>query len=76
MYVLVTTMVGIHYEQIKQKQLEIEVRALTALAAYGNSAQKYNACKQLEEIAYPKKLADEINQQTLDDMDVVFGDEV
>ena len=56
-------MVGTHYEQIKQKQLEIEVRALTALAAYGSTPQKYNACKRLEEIAHPERLANKINQQ-------------
>ena len=54
-------MVGTHYEQIKQKQLEIEVRALTALAAYGNSAQKHNACKKLTEFAYPEQTLDKIN---------------
>lgn len=54
-------MVGTHYEQIKQKQLEIEVRALTALAAYGSTPQKYNACKKLEEFAYPEQTLDKIN---------------
>lgn len=75
MYVLVTTMVGTHYEQIKQKQKEIEVRALVALAAYGTPLQNSEACQKLREIAYPEILADKINQETLEDMDVVFGDE-
>tara|TARA_Y100000361_G_scaffold136695_1_gene137563 strand:+ start:36 stop:251 length:216 start_codon:yes stop_codon:yes gene_type:complete len=51
----------VEVEQNRLRQLEIEVRALTALAAYGSTPQKYNACKRLEEIAHPERLADKIN---------------
>ena len=53
------------HKQNEIKKLEIEVNALTALAAYGSTPQKFNACKRLEEIAHPERLADKINQETL-----------
>ncbi len=53
----------VQVEQNRLKQLEIEVKALAALAAYGSTPQKYNACKRLEEIAHPERLANKINQQ-------------
>ena len=56
-------MVGIHYEELKIRQQEIEVQALVALAAYGSSSQKYNACRKLEDFAHPERLANKINQQ-------------
>ena len=56
-------MVGIHYEELKIRQQEVEVRALAALAKSGSTPQKYMACKRLEEIAYPEKLAEKINKQ-------------
>ena len=55
-------MVGIHYEELKIRQQEVEVRALAALAKSGSKPQKYMACKRLEEIAYPEKLVDNINK--------------
>lgn len=58
-------MVGIHYEQLKLRQQEIEVRALVALAAYGSTSQQYNACKKLEDFAHPERLANKINQMIL-----------
>ena len=51
----------VQVEQNRLRQQEIEVRALTALAKSGSKPQKYMACKRLEEIAYPEKLADKIN---------------
>jgi len=59
------TMVGIHFEELKLKQLEIEVKALTALAAHGTPLQNSEACQKLREIAYPDLLAEEIEQETL-----------
>ena len=65
MYSLVTTMVGIHFEELKLKQQEIEVKALAALCEYGNHVQKFEALKHLEAIAYPDKVAEQIEQEKL-----------
>ena len=51
----------VQVEQNRLRQIEIEVRALAALAKSGSTPQKYMACKRLEEIAYPEKLAEKIN---------------
>tara|TARA_R100001163_G_C4928152_1_gene105302 strand:- start:241 stop:456 length:216 start_codon:yes stop_codon:yes gene_type:complete len=51
----------VQVEQNRLRQQEIEVRALVALAAYGSNPQKYMACKKLEDIAHPERLADKIN---------------
>ena len=56
-------MVGIHYEELKIRQQEVEVRALAALAKSGTKPQKYMACKRLEEIAFPESLAEKINKE-------------
>ena len=59
-------MVGIlTHETVKQKQQEIEVMALTALAAHGTPLQNSEACQKLREIAYPEILQDKINQEKL-----------
>jgi len=54
-------MVGIHYEELKISQKNIEVTALIALCEYGNHVQKFEALKHLEAIAYPDKVAEKIN---------------
>jgi len=59
------TMVGIHYEELKLRQQEIEVKALVALLKYGNEYVKSDATKALRRIAFPDKLADELEQVTL-----------
>ena len=60
-------MVGIlTHEKIKQGQQEIEVKALVALCKHGNHVQKFEALKHLEAIAYPNKVAEEINQEKLE----------
>ena len=41
------------YEQYRQRQQKIEVKALIALAQFGRETQKYEALKHLEAIAYP-----------------------
>ena len=41
------------YELYRQRQQEIELKALIALAEFGRENQKYKALKQLEVIAYP-----------------------
>lgn len=56
----------VEYELTRLKQQEIEVKALAALAKNGSNPQRFVACKKLEEIAYPEKVAEEINQQPLD----------
>ncbi len=59
-------MVGIlTHEKIKQRQQEIEVKALVALCKYGNRNHKVKALVYLENIAFPESLAKEINQETL-----------
>ena len=78
MFVVVTTMVGIHYEQIKQKQQEIEVKALAALLEHYSTEPfrmreplaRQKVIARLKEIAFPLDI-------DLDDTDacVVFGDE-
>jgi hypothetical protein len=58
-------MVGIHYEELKIRQQEIEVKALVALCEFGSPLQKSEALQKLREIAYPEILADVINQEKL-----------
>ena len=41
------------YERYRQRQQEIELKALIALAQFGRENQKYEALKHLEAIAYP-----------------------
>ena len=61
-------MVGIHFEELKLKQQEIEVRALTALVHQDAIAiYRIEAARKLYQIAFPDKLADELNQETLYD---------
>ena len=50
---VVTTMVGIHFEELKLKQQEIEVKALAALIAHGNHYYSKQAERRLFEIALP-----------------------
>ena len=54
------------FELNKQNEIrkqEIEVKALVALAAYGSTPQKFNACKKLEDFAHPEILAAKINRE-------------
>ena len=53
------------YEQYKQRQQEIEVKALMALAQFGNKPQKFEALKHLEAIAYPEITAEELSKDPL-----------
>ena len=46
---------------------------MLALCEYGNHVQKFEALKHLEAIAYPNKVAKEINEQS--DLSDLFGDE-
>ena len=63
----------IQFEENKIRQQQNEVSALLALCEYGDHVQKFEALKHLEAIAYPNRLADQINEQS--DFDVVFGDD-
>ena len=59
-------MVGMHYEELKLRQQEIEVKALIALMRFGRRAdRRLEAEGRLCEIAFPDDLADKINQETL-----------
>jgi hypothetical protein len=53
------------FERNKIAQQEVEVKALIALARFGNKIQKFEALKHLEYIAYPQLLAQKINNQDL-----------
>jgi hypothetical protein len=44
------------YEQYRQRQQEIELNALIALAEFGRENQKFEALKHLEAIAYPMEI--------------------
>jgi len=57
--------VVIQFEENRIRQQQNEVSALLALCEYGNHIQKFEALKHLEAIAYPNKVAEEINQETL-----------
>ncbi len=46
----------LHYEEIKLRQQEIEVRALVALAQFGSEPMSYTALQHLEHIAYPNEI--------------------
>ncbi len=55
-------MVGIlTHEKIKQRQKEIEVRALVALVKYGYEHHKNKALAKLHDIAHPELLAQKID---------------
>ena len=54
------------YEQYRQRQQEIEVKALIALMRYGRTHErKVYAEKKLCEIAFPETVAEKIKQETL-----------
>ena len=59
--------VVIEYERNRLRQQQIEVNALVALCEFGNRTQKFEALKHLEAIAYPNKVAEEINRTCIDD---------
>jgi len=55
------------YEQYKQRQQKIEVKALIALMRYGRThGRKVEAESRLCEIAFPETVAENINQEKLD----------
>ena len=57
------------YEQYRTRQQQIELKALIALAQFGNKAQQWTACAKLEKMAYPEKEANKVyhnqEQETL-----------
>ncbi len=53
----------IQFEENRIRQQKNEVSALLALCEYGNHVQKFEALKHLEAIAYPNKVAEEINNK-------------
>jgi len=66
-------MVGIHYEELKIRQQEVEVRALTALVQQeAIMIYRIDAAKRLYQIAFPDKVANKINEQPLDQYDTEF----
>ena len=66
MYIVVTTMGIVEVEQNRLRQQEIELKALIALVKQDVIiSMRIDAVKKLHEIAFPDKLADKINQETL-----------
>ena len=58
------------FERNRISEREIEVKALVALARFGNKIQKFEALKHLEYVAYPELLAKKINSTNpLEDFD-------
>jgi len=57
------TMVGMHYEELKLRQQEIEVKALVALLEHSNGQGKKDVVTKLVQIAFPEKLADKLEQE-------------
>ena len=55
----------VHFEELKLRQKEIEVRALVALMKYGNPFVKAEATKALCDYGFPSKLTERINQETI-----------
>ena len=51
----------VDFENNRIRQKKIEVKALVALAKYGNKIQKFEALKHLQFFAYPEALAEKIN---------------
>ena len=51
----------VHFEELKIRQQEIEVRALIALMKKGNYHWRIKAERRLAEIAFPELLSDYIN---------------
>ena len=66
MYIVVTTMGIVEVEQNRLRQQEIELKALIALTQQDVVVHiKVDAVYKIIEIAFPDKLADKINQETL-----------
>jgi len=58
------------YEQFKQRQQQIELKALIALAKFGHTFQVDKALAKLEKIAFPEEEAKKVyhnQEQTLED---------
>jgi hypothetical protein len=53
------------FEENRLRQQEIELKALIALAEFGNDQQIWRARRNLEYIAYPEELASDINQEKI-----------
>ena len=51
----------VHFEELKLRQREIEVRALVALLDHSSKQGKEEVITKLVEIAFPEKLAEFIN---------------
>ena len=52
----------VHFEELKLRQREIEVRALVALLDHSSKKGKEEVITKLVEIAFPEKLAEFINE--------------
>jgi hypothetical protein len=55
----------VHFEELKLRQKEIEVRALVALSKSKNKVVSFKATQKLEIFAYPEEVAKKLDQPTI-----------
>ena len=58
----------VEYEQLKLRQKEIEVRALVALSKSKYHVVAFKATQKLKTFAYPEEIAEELEQEKIDDL--------
>ena len=54
----------VHFEELKLRQREIEVRALVAMLDHSSKQGKIQVLTKLAEIAFPEKLAEQLEYET------------
>ena len=55
----------VHFEELKLRQKEIEVRALVALSKSKNEVVSFKAMQKLKIFAYPEEVAKQLDQPTI-----------
>ena len=58
----------LQFETIRLRQKEIEVRALVALSKSKNEVVSFKATQKLKTFAYPEEIAEELEQEKIDDL--------
>jgi hypothetical protein len=58
----------LQFETIRLRQKEIEVRALVALSKSKNHVVAFKATQKLKTFAYPEEIAEELEQEKIDDL--------
>jgi hypothetical protein len=54
----------VHFEELKLRQREIEVRALVALLDHSSKQGKIEVITKLVQIAFPEKLVEQLEEET------------